>query len=173
MPLLSACAPSTNWSTPGPNSSAPSRSCVVPSASCSAPETKNPACDCASPAALRALTTSSAVTWSAGAPVASSPLDHAWDGSQEVENAKTAPTIMGTVKSNDHNARVVREVIDENLSTTSALMVKAHRKCSYFLVANTSRTRAPSSSDRKSTRLNSSHVSISYAVFCLNRKNYE
>src|SRR5699024_12042922 len=25
--------------------------------------------------------------------------------------------------------------------------------------------------DRKSTRLNSSHVSISYAVFCLNRKN--
>src|SRR5699024_11936994 len=26
--------------------------------------------------------------------------------------------------------------------------------------------------DRKSTRLNSSHVSISYAVFCLNKKNY-
>src|SRR5438067_8045391 len=28
----------------------------------------------------------------------------------------------------------------------------------------------PSSSDRKSTRLNSSHVSISYAVFCLINK---
>src|SRR5699024_12062123 len=27
--------------------------------------------------------------------------------------------------------------------------------------------------DRKSTRLNSSHVSISYAVFCLKKKNYE
>src|SRR5699024_12373574 len=27
--------------------------------------------------------------------------------------------------------------------------------------------------DRKSTRLNSSHVSISYAVFCLKRKNRE
>src|SRR5699024_12694552 len=26
--------------------------------------------------------------------------------------------------------------------------------------------------DRKSTRLNSSHVSISYAVFCLKKKNY-
>src|SRR5699024_12576803 len=26
--------------------------------------------------------------------------------------------------------------------------------------------------DRKSTRLNSSHVSISYAVFCLNKNNY-
>src|SRR5699024_5445370 len=28
-------------------------------------------------------------------------------------------------------------------------------------------------SDRKSTRLNSSHVSISYAVFCLKKKNHE
>src|SRR3989442_9058793 len=28
------------------------------------------------------------------------------------------------------------------------------------------------SSDRKSTRLNSSHVRISYAVFCLKKKNY-
>src|SRR5436305_10771797 len=28
----------------------------------------------------------------------------------------------------------------------------------------------PSSSDRKSTRLNSSHVRISYAVFCLKKK---
>src|SRR5699024_11252155 len=27
--------------------------------------------------------------------------------------------------------------------------------------------------DRKSTRLNSSHVSISYAVFCLKQKEYE
>src|SRR5690606_40704158 len=29
------------------------------------------------------------------------------------------------------------------------------------------------SSDRKSTRLNSSHVKISYAVFCLKKKNKE
>src|SRR5258707_9793601 len=28
-------------------------------------------------------------------------------------------------------------------------------------------------SDRKSTRLNSSHANISYAVFCLKKKNYE
>src|SRR5690625_6070105 len=27
--------------------------------------------------------------------------------------------------------------------------------------------------DRKSTRLNSSHVAISYAVFCLHKKNYQ
>src|SRR5699024_12171134 len=32
---------------------------------------------------------------------------------------------------------------------------------------------AEASEDRKSTRLNSSHVSISYAVFCLKQKNTE
>src|SRR5690348_18031225 len=31
--------------------------------------------------------------------------------------------------------------------------------------------KAPKSLDRKSTRLNSSHPSISYAVFCLKKKN--
>src|SRR5690554_8099429 len=30
----------------------------------------------------------------------------------------------------------------------------------------------PRDADRKSTRLNSSHVRISYAVFCLKKKNY-
>src|SRR5437868_8707797 len=34
-----------------------------------------------------------------------------------------------------------------------------------------SRTRLCFREDRKSTRLNSSHVSISYAVFCLKKKN--
>src|SRR3712207_7988823 len=32
---------------------------------------------------------------------------------------------------------------------------------------------APSTSDRKSTRLNSSHANISYAVFCLKKKKYK
>src|SRR5439155_26053186 len=32
------------------------------------------------------------------------------------------------------------------------------------------RPRAPACRDRKSTRLNSSHVAISYAVFCLKKK---
>src|SRR5207249_7631499 len=35
-----------------------------------------------------------------------------------------------------------------------------------------SRRRGTDRLDRKSTRLNSSHVSISYAVFCLKKKNY-
>src|SRR5436853_5240506 len=33
------------------------------------------------------------------------------------------------------------------------------------------RTRAAAGEDRKSTRLNSSHLGISYAVFCLKKKN--
>src|SRR5690349_23063455 len=37
--------------------------------------------------------------------------------------------------------------------------------------ASAPRPRTPSP-DRKSTRLNSSHVEISYAVFCLKKKNY-
>src|SRR5439155_21316040 len=35
----------------------------------------------------------------------------------------------------------------------------------------TSRATRVTSEDRKSTRLNSSHVAISYAVFCLKKKN--
>src|SRR5437870_7438212 len=35
----------------------------------------------------------------------------------------------------------------------------------------TSRSRTRRPTDRKSTRLNSSHVAISYAVFCLKKKN--
>src|SRR5207248_10763135 len=38
--------------------------------------------------------------------------------------------------------------------------------------SSTARARSPSAaSDRKSTRLNSSHRTISYAVFCLKKKN--
>src|SRR5690606_28612366 len=39
-------------------------------------------------------------------------------------------------------------------------------------VVNTSITHIDAAGDRKSTRLNSSHVKISYAVFCLKKKNY-
>src|SRR5690242_21023610 len=38
------------------------------------------------------------------------------------------------------------------------------------VIRKQSRTRDRSSLDRKSTRLNSSHMSISYAVFCLKKK---
>src|SRR3712207_7233651 len=38
------------------------------------------------------------------------------------------------------------------------------------IASSVSAMRASSSSDRKSTRLNSSHANISYAVFCLKKK---
>src|SRR5438128_8478047 len=53
------------------------------------------------------------------------------------------------------------DMVGRNWKDTIAVIGKEHsdlgRSC-------------PSSSDRKSTRLNSSHGSISYAVFCLKKK---
>src|SRR5437667_4254301 len=45
-----------------------------------------------------------------------------------------------------------------------------HRK-DFFLATKTGSRTAPE--DRKSTRLNSSHITISYAVFCLKKKTNE
>src|SRR5699024_12373791 len=41
----------------------------------------------------------------------------------------------------------------------------------FIYVAARDRVYKAKTTDRKSTRLNSSHASISYAVFCLNKKN--
>src|SRR5437899_3969331 len=42
----------------------------------------------------------------------------------------------------------------------------------YHLECQADRLRIAVQSDRKSTRLNSSHLGISYAVFCLKKKNH-
>src|SRR5207253_8936003 len=44
-------------------------------------------------------------------------------------------------------------------------LAEAYRMADLFVM--------PSTGDRKSTRLNSSHVAISYAVFCFTKKNCE
>src|SRR5690242_20813584 len=44
------------------------------------------------------------------------------------------------------------------------------RRISRIMFAGLSREKQRAASDRKSTRLNSSHMSISYAVFCLKKK---
>src|SRR5690349_22226792 len=46
----------------------------------------------------------------------------------------------------------------------------AHKNGLRFQVARHQPARMSSPGDRKSTRLNSSHVEISYAVFCLKKK---
>src|SRR5690349_22805942 len=45
------------------------------------------------------------------------------------------------------------------------------RPCDFSAPARAAVTRRARKRDRKSTRLNSSHVEISYAVFCLKKKN--
>src|SRR2546422_7916045 len=52
----------------------------------------------------------------------------------------------------------------------SARHVRATRQAEFAVVGN--RRVAAEALDRKSTRLNSSHGYISYAVFCLKKKNH-
>src|SRR5690606_40875116 len=56
--------------------------------------------------------------------------------------------------------------------------LSTNRGARHFSVTSAASTRRAASlsttpSDRKSTRLNSSHVKISYAVFCLKKKNQQ
>src|SRR5436309_4929139 len=80
-----------------------------------------------------------------------------------------------------HDALPISENSTGRVATTSAGMTNGSsldRKCCTATDEGTrmARSRASSwlcptwASDRKSTRLNSSHVKISYAVFCLKKK---
>src|SRR5438067_10653074 len=71
-----------------------------------------------------------------------------------------------------HNDQFVRD---------AGQYLRTHSATKYFLSPRVTREMAmveptlnnlTADPDRKSTRLNSSHVSISYAVFCLKKKNY-
>src|SRR6266481_788880 len=58
-----------------------------------------------------------------------------------------------------------------SISCVASLFLLALCSCrNYFLDAKRARKRPTAPQDRKSTRLNSSHSSISYAVFCLKKK---
>src|SRR5437870_9996157 len=58
-----------------------------------------------------------------------------------------------------------------DLGDASVDLVVAVFLFNYLSVEQTRQTMANVHRDRKSTRLNSSHVAISYAVFCLKKKN--
>src|SRR5690349_23443944 len=53
--------------------------------------------------------------------------------------------------------------------TSRALATSTRRRTRSEVIAR--KSTMPTAIDRKSTRLNSSHVEISYAVFCLKKKN--
>src|SRR2546430_7769179 len=56
------------------------------------------------------------------------------------------------------------------LSVEEMMTMRTHVVRSAQLVATAGRLRGAVEGDRKSTRLNSSHSQISYAVFCLKKK---
>src|SRR5690625_6017779 len=64
-------------------------------------------------------------------------------------------------------------VVNERKSSMrrSRVLITAPVLAAGLLLAGCANDDAGSDSDRKSTRLNSSHVAISYAVFCLKKKN--
>src|SRR5262245_64335122 len=50
------------------------------------------------------------------------------------------------------------------------ILEKTRKKCDIIINFSTGAVNVPKEEDRKSTRLNSSHLGISYAVFCLKKK---
>src|SRR5690625_6555343 len=66
-----------------------------------------------------------------------------------------------------HHARVLRQLDGVDLVAVADPAGDPHH------VAGPPAGSATATRDRKSTRLNSSHVAISYAVFCLKKKNNE
>src|SRR3712207_1139167 len=74
----------------------------------------------------------------------------------------------------DHVGDFVTSFLDREGVDTSFGVRKPGRRTSAFLLGIEPPDRfpiVPYREDRKSTRLNSSHANISYAVFCLKKKN--
>src|SRR5699024_11291267 len=96
-----------------------------------------------------------------------------------VQAAKAVPAVLGSKSvGNFHHI-----VIDEAHALPKSVRSQGAHAVNRFSVHRIQRTLSDARSelmsldpgmvpiDRKSTRLNSSHVSISYAVFCLKKKN--
>src|SRR5690606_42087361 len=74
----------------------------------------------------------------------------------------------GSLLEAKHRLAVVRAVVDrEAVALTVVFPPHGHGVEAEIVLTGL----GPRDEDRKSTRLNSSHVKISYAVFCLKKKN--
>src|SRR5699024_11859876 len=107
-------------------------------------------------------------------------------GERAGDEAELRGYVRGAAIAYDHQVGTAKMGVDEMAVVTPRLRVRGVEglsvaDASVMPQITTGNTNAPSVligeqaarfllGDRKSTRLNSSHVSISYAVFCLNNK---
>src|SRR6266581_7117957 len=85
----------------------------------------------------------------------------------EAVPGRAGDVLVAVAEAQDAGLIVVARGEDQSLSDLSRWLTH-HAPCDLLIVASGSRD--PHAPDRKSTRLNSSHPSISYAVFCLKKK---
>src|SRR5690554_7049765 len=67
-------------------------------------------------------------------------------------------------------SNIVLDELDMELTKRGLSFCRYADDCNVFVASRKAGRRVMQSLDRKSTRLNSSHVRISYAVFCLKKK---
>src|SRR5439155_13967864 len=79
-----------------------------------------------------------------------------------MRNLCTSLLESGRITTTEARAKELRRWVERLITTAKAQDIAARRRVSAEV----------SKPDRKSTRLNSSHVAISYAVFCLKKKSY-
>src|SRR5690606_42132669 len=75
-------------------------------------------------------------------------------------------TTMKSLRSPSHFSKPIHDIGAPTCSPSSAW---SHERASLCQLETLSLTQPFKDADRKSTRLNSSHVKISYAVFCLKK----
>src|SRR5690625_7327963 len=94
-------------------------------------------------------------------------------GSMQAALAKQAATATGTVSPGGHRLQLPKPALG-GVAVGQALPAHVNRVIDAQPAAQAAiavQGLAAALQDRKSTRLNSSHVAISYAVFCLKKKN--
>src|SRR5437899_4517280 len=65
----------------------------------------------------------------------------------------------------------IKEAVNSTLAAKGWTLVPSGGDVEVFAIETTQNQQTLDTLDRKSTRLNSSHLGISYAVFCLKKKN--
>src|SRR5690625_5729602 len=91
------------------------------------------------------------------------------DGEDEITLQKGRQSVVGYPALEDHDTACQIVVLDDPQKAQKAHQQGLKR---LFLLQMKEPERYQRRQDRKSTRLNSSHVAISYAVFCLKKKKY-